>query len=98
MGVAAEFFDGITRPPRVGQPPQLKPAGGQNAEAFRNGAQAHPRELVIGRNERLWFWEPGFHQPPGAMFEALDYFGFARTIEFQIVVIASVLNDVIIRV
>src|SRR5581483_10771853 len=39
MRSAADFLEGITRQPGLGQPPPLKPAGGNDAKAFGDRAQ-----------------------------------------------------------
>ena len=96
--VPAKFLEQIKRPPGKWQPSQFIPARGNRAKASGDGLHAFAREFVIWSHESVRPWKTGFHEAPGAMLKPAEDLLRRMAIEFESIMIAAMLEDVIIRV
>src|SRR5262245_7257743 len=95
MGRPVIFFQQIFGPPATRESLQFKPTGREHAKARGRFAKACWRKFVIRRDESARSGEPGLQQTLCSVIKAAGNLLALRTVEFEVTMIAAVLDDMV---
>ena len=95
MRRVANLFPRIMRPPGMREAPQFIPTTGNNTKASCHFAKVRPREFVVRCDKRFRPLESCFEEQLGPALEASGRMVGSKTLEFEIIVMQTVLEDLV---